>query len=82
MTVHSQPLDTARAILEEQEARWRQAWADYQESFLERLRHQAYVQSVYGQLHGLRGRFDRAASNADVGHRYPALLWLRRTDGA
>ena len=40
MPVHSQPLATATAIMEEQEARWNQAWTDYQESFFERLRHQ------------------------------------------
>ena len=61
--VNSIPLATARARLEEERARMRQDWQEYQESFFEDARSQLYVRSVYGQLHGHRGRFDGRQSD-------------------
>jgi hypothetical protein len=46
--MHSQRYATARAILEEQQARMRQAWQEYQESYMEGLWRQVYVRSVCG----------------------------------
>ena len=57
MPAHSQPLATVMVILEDERARLRQVWADYQESYMDDIRNQVYVQSVYDQLHGHRGRF-------------------------
>ena len=64
MPGHSQPLATARAILEEERARLRQVWREYQAAYMDEIRNQVYVQSVYGQLHGKRGSFGGEHSEA------------------
>ena len=71
MPAHSIPLATASALFEEERARMRQAWRDYTESLFEDARNRLYVESVYGLLHGKRGRFGHLQSDGIAWTRTP-----------